>query len=152
MRRCFSRSTHRRSPAPTRPRLPTVGLGLRAAAVLVTFLVWGGTTGCEDTDIGRCCSVLDARDEGLIPQAEVDANGVYISVMATDPAFDCEELTCLSYAGSRAYCTRECIADSNCPEGFVCAQVIMSQAGPNEPPKSACARLTTDMTPYMCPE
>lgn len=99
--------------------------------------------GCTNDDVGQCCQVLDGRNPDLIPVAEKNDRGEYIDDISLDPAFDCEFLTCVSYEGSMAYCTRTCEFDDNCPEGFVCRRVLESDPGPGsnvDPNAKYCVR------------
>lgn len=79
-----------------------------------------------------------------IPQPEKGPDGEPQNTVRIDPAFDCDDLTCVSYAGSMAYCTKECAFDGGCPEGFVCAPVIQSDPGPGSnitPGTKFCVRM-----------
>lgn len=78
--------------------------------------------GCED-DVGRCCTVIDPSAEGRIPVA-LSTDERATSDIAIDPAFDCESLVCVAYLGRPAFCTAFCTSEGDCPEGFVCRQVL----------------------------
>jgi len=141
----------RRSTSHSRPHPPIVG-GARATsrgsrrsaarAIALAVLVWGVGAACAESDVGRCCKVLAGREgEVMVPMPTMDDNGQWQNTAATNPAFDCEELTCVSYEGSATYCTRECEFDASCPEGFTCAQVIKSSSGPGQGPKSYCVKV-----------
>lgn len=78
-----------------------------------------------------------------MPVAEKNDRGEYIDDLSRDPAFDCEFLTCVSYQGSQAYCTRTCETDDSCPSGFVCRRVLESDPGPDsnvDPNAKYCVR------------
>jgi hypothetical protein len=93
------------------------------------LLVWAAfAPACAKEDTGECCTVLPGRNEMLIPQPETGPDGPR-SIVRIDPAFDCDDLTCVSYKGSAAFCTKECAFDDGCPEGFTCEAVIMSDPG-----------------------
>lgn len=137
----------RRSTSHSHPHPPIVG-GARASrgglgrALAFVVLVWGVGSACAESDIGRCCTVLPGRVGVVeVPMPTKDDSGQWQNTAATNPAFDCEELTCVSYEGSAAYCSRECEFDASCPEGFTCQQVIKSSSGPGEGPKSYCVKV-----------
>ena len=85
--------------------------------------------GCNDDDVGQCCSLIDGADAGLIPMPE-PVDGGSTNAIRRDPRFNCEFLTCVAYQGSPAYCTRDCVDDSDCPDGFECRTVLQSDPGP----------------------
>jgi len=91
-------------------------------------------TGCLKDDVGTCCQVFDESKMDLIPvPPEVDPadpTAKPASVIRQDPAFDCSGLTCTAYQGSKAFCTRQCEDEADCPEGFSCAPVLDSDPGP----------------------
>lgn len=99
--------------------------------VLVVLSVCFGASGCDTSDVGTCCQVLPGRNEMVIPQPMQTTEGEWIDDITLDPAFDCDFLTCVSYQGSRAYCTEKCESDDSCPKDFVCLPVIQSDPGPN---------------------
>jgi hypothetical protein len=82
---------------------------------------------CTPTDVGQCCQ---AADPSLVPPPATDQDGRPANTLARDAQLLCAELTCVSYQGSRAYCTEPCEHDASCPGGFVCAPVIVSDPGP----------------------
>ncbi len=122
------RST-RAEPPPSLPRgaraarspWPAALAALALAAVL-------GAVGCQKDDVGTCCKVLPGSDQNLIPRP--DPENPALDLIKLDPAFDCSGLTCVSYQGSAAYCTRECTEVADCPEGFDCRSVLQSDPGP----------------------
>ena len=67
----------------------------------------------------------------VIPTPMQTDKGEWIDDISLDPGFDCEFLTCVSYQGSNAYCTRKCEFPENCPDGFDCVSVIASDPGPD---------------------
>lgn len=67
----------------------------------------------------------------LVPKPTKSSNGEWNDDISLDPAFDCENLTCVSYQGSQAYCTQKCAFDDSCPDEFECVNVIASDPGPN---------------------
>lgn len=107
---------------------------MRSLITLIAVLVWGlGAFGCSKEDTGQCCEVLDPAFMDRIPKPDpndVGPNGEPRNVIRLDPKFDCDNLTCVSYKGSEAYCTKECAFDDGCPEGFRCDEVIESDPGP----------------------
>jgi len=101
-------------------------------------LLW---TGCDDEDVGRCCTLIGeiGRDDPT-PTANFSAEGSPINDIAIDPAFDCASLTCVVFqpsmeagADNRAYCTAPCALDEDCPVGFACRDVLQSAPGPDAP-------------------
>jgi hypothetical protein len=83
---------------------------------------------CTPTDVGQCCQ---AADPALVPPPAIDQQGRPANSIAVDPQFLCSDLTCVSYEGSQSYCTQRCEFDSNCPGDFVCANVVVSDPGPD---------------------
>lgn len=75
--------------------------------------------------MGTCCQ---ATDPSLIPQPDPEMPNQ--NIIRLDPAFDCSGLTCVSYQGSAAFCTRECRTERDCPDGFDCRTVLLSDPGP----------------------
>jgi hypothetical protein len=87
--------------------------------------------------------VLPGRN-AEIPMPEQGPDGMPRNTVRIDPAFDCEDLTCVSYNGATAYCTKECAFDGGCPEGFGCVAVIQSDPGPMSnigPDTKFCVRM-----------
>jgi hypothetical protein len=127
-------------------RHPHKGAHARLARTvgLVVVLVWAIlAVGCSKEDTGQCCSVLDPAFMDRIPQPEVGPDGSPRSVVRLDPKFDCENLVCVSYSGSKAFCTKQCEFDESCPEGFRCAPAIESDPGPDSqfgPDSKFCVR------------
>ncbi|MGF1510133.1 MAG: hypothetical protein ACFB9M_11600 [Myxococcota bacterium] len=87
---------------------------------------------CDDGDVGRCCEVVGSASEDLIP-VPVVTDGMVINNIAQDPAFNCASLTCVTTAGSRAYCTSPCEVDEDCPGGFICQAALTSEPLPDAP-------------------
>ncbi len=72
--------------------------------------------------------------------------GEWIDDISLDPAFDCDNLTCVSYQGSMAYCTERCQTDASCRKGYSCVPVIQSDPGPNSnigPNDRFCVKMET---------
>jgi hypothetical protein len=83
----------------------------------------------------------------LIPQPENGPDGDPRTIIRTDPAFDCDDLVCVSYKGSQAFCTKGCAFDDGCPEGFTCEAVIISDPGSSAsigPDDKFCVRAQTE--------
>lgn len=125
-------------------------LVLAAAAGLSAF-----GAGCLSDDVGVCCEVLDPDKADRIPVAPTPEPGSEFggqaSVVRQDPAFDCSGLTCTAYQGSKAFCTRQCNEDADCPEGFTCAPVLESDPGPDsqiQPDDKFCVRAAHDCDTY----
>lgn len=77
--------------------------------------------GCEP-EIGSPCDDNEAEVDLLVPQKDGTNN------LVQDVGFDnCSQAFCLSFAGGRPFCTKQCEADIECAEagdGFVCADVV----------------------------
>ena len=77
--------------------------------------------GCEP-EVGSPCDDNEAEVDELVPQKEGTNN------LVQDVGFDnCSEAFCLSFAGSRPFCTKKCEADLECAEGgegFTCTDVV----------------------------
>jgi hypothetical protein len=118
----------------------------------LVVVVWSVAVGCEKSDVGTCCQVLPGRPMELIPVPMQTDKGEWIDDISLDPAFDCENLTCVSYQGSNAYCTQKCEFKENCPDEFDCVPVIASDPGPDSnigPNDKFCVR---PMLQYSCEE
>ena len=103
---------------------------LRWTAGLALPLLLCVLSACED-DVGRCCTVLEPSLVDRIPTATSATGGQPTSDIALDPAFDCDELLCVAYRGSRAFCTARCIDDDDCPDDFRCDTVLEADPGPD---------------------
>lgn len=108
------------------PRSRARRFGLWALALSVTTLA----AACNSDDTGNCCRVLAGRDANLVPKPEKAPSGEWINAIKLDPAFDCSNLTCVSYQGTNAFCTKACQEADDCPEGFACEPVLQSDPGP----------------------
>lgn len=111
-------------PAPRRATTWLRALGLGRAALLAALAM----SACSDDDVGRCCRAIDGADDVEIPQSVETDNG-FRNAIRRDPRFDCEYLTCVAYQGTSAYCTRDCIDERDCPDGFACRTVLRSDPG-----------------------
>ncbi len=103
--------------------------GLRVPLAAAILAIGSLLVGCSDDDVGRCCSAIDGAEDVVIPEPVVTENGIQ-NAIRRDPQFDCEFLTCVAYQGSSAYCTKDCIDDADCPDGFECRTVLQSDPGP----------------------
>lgn len=103
---------------------------LRCALGASALIAMGSLlAGCNNDDVGTCCTAIDGAEDVEIPQPIVSEDGVQ-SAIRRDPNFACDFLTCVAYQGSEAYCTRDCIDDGDCPDGFECRPVLQSDPGP----------------------
>jgi hypothetical protein len=76
----------------------------------------------SDSDLGVCC--LPTMPGEPIPAPQIGEDGRPITVTWQSPSYKCQSLTCVSYNGSDAYCTRECTADGDCGGvNYKCIQV-----------------------------
>ncbi len=108
--------------------------GARASALALVGLSL--LLGCTETDVGRCCELIDPSLDTRIPTSTLAGGGDdrrFTSAIAQDPGFDCDSLTCVAYQGTRAFCTARCFGAEDCPEGFVCEPVLTSDPGPDAP-------------------
>lgn len=99
---------------------------------------------CDDSDVGRCCTVIGDVEPDPTPTPGVTPDGDVINNISLDPAFDCESLTCVAFDGAPAYCTARCESDTDCPEGFRCAQILRSDPGTDaqiQPEDRHCVRV-----------
>lgn len=88
--------------------------------ILVGFLLLGGL-GCEP-EIGSPCDDNQAKVDELVPRVEGTNNLVQDVTLE-----NCSQGFCLSFQGSRPYCTKFCEADNQCAEagpGFTCTDVV----------------------------
>lgn len=132
-------------------------LNIRSRLALLTATLAIAVTGmaCDKDDVGTCCVVIDPTLADRIPVAPepdpADVNMTQASVIRQDPVFDCSGLTCTAYQGSKAFCTRQCNDDAECPEGFTCAPVLESDPGPGaqiQPDDKFCVRTGHDCDAY----
>jgi hypothetical protein len=128
---------------------------IRTLMLVMTLILGGSTSACLKDDVGTCCKVLDETQQDLIPVAPApdpnDPNMDPASVIRQDPLYDCSGLTCTAYEGSKAFCTRQCQDDTECPEGFTCAPVLKSDPGPGsqiQKDDKFCVRSSHDCDTY----
>ena len=95
------------------------------AAAIVSFVA----AACAPNDVGVCCQAGAGADPSIVPEPAYDSTGAPANVVSRDPQLLCEEISCVSYQGSKAYCTQGCQSDSGCPGDFKCVQVIASDPG-----------------------
>lgn len=87
---------------------------------LVGFLTLG-TLGCEP-EIGSPCDDNQAKVDELVPRVEGTNNLVQDVTLE-----NCSQGFCLSFQGSRPFCTKFCEAEAQCAEageGFTCQEVV----------------------------
>jgi hypothetical protein len=88
--------------------------------ILVGFFI-AGTLGCEP-EIGSPCDDNQAKVDELVPRVEGTNNLVQDVTLE-----NCSQGFCLSFQGSRPFCTKFCEADNQCAEagaGFTCQEVV----------------------------
>ena len=104
---------------------------LREPALMIAAVAIGSLlAGCSNDDVGRCCRAIDGAENVVIPMPVQTENGLQ-NAIRRDPNFACDFLTCVAYQGTSAYCTKDCIDDSDCPDGFECRTVLQSDPGPS---------------------
>jgi hypothetical protein len=79
-------------------------LGISVAVALAVALAYA----CSSANVGTPCEFTQGK-----PFCKTN-------VAERNVASDCDEYWCLSYQGSRPYCSMECNPDEGCPEGFRC--------------------------------
>lgn len=87
---------------------------------LVGFLTLGAL-GCEP-EIGSPCDDNQAKVDELVPRVEGTNNLVQDVTLE-----NCSQGFCLSFQGSRPFCTKFCEAEAQCAEGgagFTCQEVV----------------------------
>lgn len=80
-------------------------------------------SGCEP-EIGAPCSAREEEVNELVPQNE-GTNNLVNNVQLEN----CSQAFCLSFQGSRPYCTKRCEADIECAEagpGFTCSSDVVT--------------------------
>lgn len=96
-----------------------VGVKYAAEALILAALAFG----CTDYDIGRPCPELAAAAPAL------DGNRTETQeIVAQDLTFPCDELICVATAGRSGYCSKKCLSDTSCPDGFTCR--VVQPVGP----------------------
>lgn len=88
--------------------------------ILVGFL-FVGALGCEP-EIGSPCDDNQAKVDELVPRVEGTNNLVQDVTLE-----NCSQGFCLSFQGSRPFCTKFCEAEAQCAEagaGFTCQEVV----------------------------
>ena len=75
---------------------------------------------CGSNDIGKPCPQLL---NGATPATSGDGQTETAEVVAYDPSFPCDELTCIATAGRPGYCSKLCRENSACPQGFECREI-----------------------------
>ncbi|MBX2814222.1 MAG: hypothetical protein KTR25_20605 [Myxococcales bacterium] len=103
------------------------GVALKVGFLAVSLLL----SACEDVDVGRCCQVLRPESQTRVPEADQSER----ARIALDPGFDCDSLICVDFfqnnQDQQAYCTTPCLSDEDCPDDFICRNVLTSDPGPN---------------------
>jgi hypothetical protein len=85
----------------------------------------------SDSDLGVCCLPRTAGEP--IPTPEMGPDGRPLTVTWQSPSYECQSLTCISYNGSDAYCTRECNVDGDCAsDNYKCIEVAPPITLPNQ--------------------
>ena len=126
-------------------------IALLASLVCTLVLV----SGCQQEDTGQCCNALLSDASTAVPNPEFPGDGgIPRNLVAQHPAFDCESLTCVSWQGSTAFCSRRCSANKPCPQGFNCKPVLESNPGAGasiQPGDTFCVRQNCELD-EDCPE
>lgn len=107
-----------------------------APAILAfTFAGLLGTSGC-DTGFGQPCDIPENISQCDETRSESEDGGVTTessSSCAITQYARCETQVCLTYKGSKAFCSLECITDEDCPGSAKCKPIIgdTTEDGPN---------------------
>jgi hypothetical protein len=81
-------------------------------------------TACETNDIGQECTGMTiptqngATSEGDVLRAQGSEAVEY------NTTFPCSDIVCVATLGTKPYCSKECVADVNCPVAFQCRTVM----------------------------
>lgn len=78
------------------------------AVVLVAAAAVVAAMACTEKNVGTACEITQGK-----PYCKTN-------VAERNVASDCDDYWCLSYQGSRPFCSMECNPDEGCPEGFRC--------------------------------
>jgi hypothetical protein len=101
-------------------RLVTPPASLLVVGCASLFVVLAGS-GCEP-EIGSPCSDNEQEVNDLVPQVDKTNN------LVNDVKLEnCSQALCLSFQGSRPFCTKRCEAELECAEagaGFTCTDVV----------------------------
>jgi hypothetical protein len=100
-----------------------------AAAALLAAAIEG--CNCNNDDVGTCCRAQNADAASPIPTPDPGDGGPAKNVINGDPFYNCQEEYCVAYQGAYAMCTRSCAPGNECPSGFDCQAVLMSDPGPD---------------------
>ena len=103
----------------TRPH-KNLGVLQLATSFMVLGLVAVTQSACEKHDIGEPCPQLlgdESAGTGTDNREETQ------EVVAQDLSFPCEELVCIATAGRPGYCSKKCLENAGCPDGFNCREV-----------------------------
>ncbi|MEZ0314001.1 MAG: hypothetical protein ACAI38_19690 [Myxococcota bacterium] len=90
----------------------------------MTLALAGFAVACNDNDIGQSCPELLTDDQrNNLVTVNGDGTATVLETYGTSVAYPCDELICVASQGRDGYCTKECRADSSCPNGFSCRSV-----------------------------
>jgi hypothetical protein len=92
-----------------------------AAAALAALAV-----ACSQSNVGASCQ---------LSLGEVCYN---TNIVELNVASNCDEYWCISYRGSRPYCSHDCTLDGKCPEGYRCLKQELSPLDPTIVGKNFC--------------
>ena len=110
--------------------------------------------GCQQEDTGNCCLAISADAASAIPSPQPRDGGLPRNLVGEHPAFDCDNLACVSWQGADAFCSKRCDEDSECGDGFVCRPVLESSPGAGasiQPDDKFCVRMNC-ASDGDCPE
>jgi len=87
---------------------------------LVTVLLALGLAACEKDDLGVSCAA-PTGSTGVTETNPADNEIDFPATVRTDGI--CESYQCVSSKVRTEYCSRQCISNRNCPDGFECSQL-----------------------------
>lgn len=108
------------------------------AVVLVAVIAIVAVVACTESNVGTACEITQGK-----PYCKTN-------VAERNVASDCDDYWCLSYQGSRPFCSKECQSSDDCPDGFRCLRQSYSSLDPSLSgtyfciPKSKAACTTDD--------
>ena len=89
------------------------------AAVVVAALAAAVVVACTSSNVGSACEITQGK-----PYCKTN-------VAERNVASDCDDYWCLSYQGSRPFCSKECSSSDDCPTGYRCLRQDYSALDPS---------------------
>ena len=87
----------------------------RKCMLIAAIVSLAAVAGCEEEEFFRSCP-LSAT---IIEACEIESTSTTLTcVVAQHPI--CDEQICAKWEGSESFCSRTCLADTDCPSGSSC--------------------------------